>query len=72
MTGVLTNIATLSILANIALAVALVRAKKKPAIQYTQDAAGILNDLTSPGVALVKVERVAPETVLLRSPRDMR
>lgn len=31
----------------------------------------LLNDLTSPGVAIVELRRIAPANVMIRSPRDV-
>lgn len=57
----------LSISGNIALAVILLKSKKKRPLAV--DAAEILNDLTIAGQALVRVVRIDPNDFLLRSPR---
>lgn len=57
----------LSISGNIALAVILLKSKKKRPLAV--DATEILNDLTIAGQALVRVVRIDPNDFLLRSPR---
>ncbi len=42
---------------------------RKPEKPMAKDAREILHDLTANGVALVKIERIAPSDVFLRSPR---
>jgi hypothetical protein len=42
---------------------------RKPEKPTAKDAKEILHDLTANGVALVKIERIAPADVFLRSPR---
>ena len=37
----------------------------------TYDAVNLIHDLTSRKQTLVKIERVAPDTVFLRSPKDL-
>lgn len=57
----------LSVCGNIALAVILLKSKKKRPLAV--DATEILNDLTIAGQALVRVVRIDPNDFLLRSPR---
>ena len=44
---------------------------KKRETHKTYDAVNLIHDLTSRKVALVKIERVAPDSVYLRSPKDL-
>ncbi len=43
---------------------------KRPQKQNDRTAEELLHDLTAYGNALIKVERIAPQNVLLRSPRQ--
>lgn len=44
--------------------------KAKTETKYTYDAQALLRDLLA-GQALLRIERIAPEQVFLRSPRDL-
>lgn len=57
-----------SLAANILLALKLRSSKRET--KYTYDAQALLRDLLA-GQALLKLERIAPEQVFLRSPRDL-
>jgi hypothetical protein len=57
-----------SLAANAFLAVKLRASKTEP--KYTYDAQALLRDLLQ-GQALLRIERIAPEQVFLRSPRDV-
>lgn len=60
------------LLASVALNAVMVSHRKiKQKSEMTHDAAMVLNDLTRSGVSLVKVTRIAPEEIFLRSPRDL-
>ena len=62
---------SLSIISNIALAILLYKAKKKPPKQEDYDVRMLLHDLTA-GAALIRVERVSPADVLIRTNRARR
>jgi len=44
--------------------------KKKPPQMNDRTASELLHDLTAYGNALIRIERIAPSDVLLRSPRQ--
>lgn len=58
-----------SLVANVVLAFFLTRASKRPKKVESYDCRQLLHDLTA-GQALVKIERIAPADVFIRSPRN--
>lgn len=59
----------LSLAGNVGLAILLRKSRKKPVETRTITAEALLHDLTA-GAALVRVERINPSDIFLRSPRD--
>jgi len=60
------------LLASVALNAVLVSHRKlKQKSELTQDAAMVLNDLTRSGQTLVRISRIDPDDMFLRSPRDL-
>ncbi len=64
--GVLSALLILSLVGNV---LAIVFWSKRPRGD-DRSASELLNDLTAYGNALVRIERIAPQDVLLRSPRQ--
>lgn len=56
-----------SVCLNIYLVSFKIRTKRKDSYELQE----FLHDLTSPGVAILKVERIAPTDIFLRSARDL-
>lgn len=64
------SVATLSLCANLFLYRRLSQLKSKPQdVKPSYEAEQLMHDLTSPGVALVKIQRISSGDVLIRSPR---
>jgi hypothetical protein len=45
--------------------------KIKAPKQYSYEALELVNDLTRTGTAVVKITRIDPQSIFLRSPRDL-
>jgi hypothetical protein len=65
--SVSTALFVISLVGNV---LAIVLWNRKPQKQNDRTASDLLHDLTAYGNALVRIERVAPTDVLLRSPRQ--
>lgn len=65
---ILAATAAVSLSCNVFLFLQYKKLKKSPPKQETYDATALLHDLTA-GRALVRIERIAPADVFLRSPR---
>lgn len=65
----LAGLFVVSLSGNVVLSVLLRKSRKKPVEQLTVTAEQLLHDLTA-GAALIRVERVNPADVFLRSPRQ--
>lgn len=67
LTGIIAALLVCSFAGNL-VAIMTINKKRKPVNDRT--ASDLLHDLTAYGNALVRIERVAPTDVLLRSPRQ--
>jgi len=67
--GVASAIFILSLVLNIALIIRCKHLKKHPPAKQTYDATALMHDITA-GAALVRIVRVNPGDVFVRSPKD--
>lgn len=59
-----------ALLVSVCLNIYLIQFKMKSKRKDSYELQEFLHDLTSPGIGMIKIERIAPTDVFLRSPRD--